>query len=174
MSSRVYKFNWKFIGNIDAGRPTLGCTTRLEMYRLLQYTLRDVLESRLGTDETDTLFYKAGFLAGSEFCRQFLSLTLPLNEFLQQLKKTLLDFGVGVLDVDNVTIEDDGVTKLQMVLNEDLDCSGLPNIEHATCSYDEGFIAGILKTYSGSNFRVKEVACWCLGNEYCRFEAEIL
>lgn len=174
MPGRIYKFDWKFIGNIETGRPTLGYHTRLEMYRLFQYTIRDVLESKIGTEQTALLIYKAGFLAGSEFCKQYLYLSLPLDDFLQQLKDVLMEFGVGILDVEKLEHDSKGKPRLQLVVREDLDCSGLPDIQHATCSYDEGFIAGILKTYSGSDFMVKEVDCWCLGNECCRFEAEVI
>ena len=41
---RKYPFDWKLIGDIRDGRPNLGGTVEVEMYRLLQYTLRDVLE----------------------------------------------------------------------------------------------------------------------------------
>ena len=44
--SRKYEFKWELLGDIEKGRPNLGNTTRLEVYRLMQYTLRDVLEQR--------------------------------------------------------------------------------------------------------------------------------
>lgn len=170
---RVYKFDWRFIGDIERGRPTLGNVCRVEMYRLFQYSLRDVLEAKLGTEQTDLLIYKAGFLAGSEFCKQYLFLSLPLDEFLKQLKDVLVEFNLGILEIEKVEVDDKSGPRLQLSMSEDLDCSGLPDIHHATCSYDEGFIAGILRTYTGSDFEVKEVACWCLGNQNCRFEASL-
>lgn len=48
MSERVYTFSWDLIGNIEEGRPTLGNETRLELYRLFQFTIRDVLEQKTG------------------------------------------------------------------------------------------------------------------------------
>lgn len=35
--SPKYQFNWKLIGDIQAGRPNLGRFTRLEVYRLMLY-----------------------------------------------------------------------------------------------------------------------------------------
>ena len=43
MENRLYAFDWKYIGDMELGRPNLGKTARLEIYRLFQYTLRDVL-----------------------------------------------------------------------------------------------------------------------------------
>ena len=63
MEKRQYKFDWQFIGDIELGRPHLGKMTRIEMYRLFQYTLRDVLEEEFGTERADRMLYKAGFLA---------------------------------------------------------------------------------------------------------------
>ena len=49
MENRLYAFDWKYIGDMELGRPNLGKTARLEIYRLFQYTLRDVLETEYGT-----------------------------------------------------------------------------------------------------------------------------
>ena len=34
MENRLYAFDWKYIGDIELGRPNLGKTARLEIYRL--------------------------------------------------------------------------------------------------------------------------------------------
>ncbi len=36
-------FQWTMLGQIDAGRPNLGLKTGVAVYRLMQFTLRDVL-----------------------------------------------------------------------------------------------------------------------------------
>ena len=36
-------FEWAMLGQIDTGRPNLGFTTHVSVYRLMQFTLRDVL-----------------------------------------------------------------------------------------------------------------------------------
>jgi hypothetical protein len=57
---------------------------------------------------------------------------------------------------------------------EDLDCSGLPVTGDMVCDYDEGFIAGVLSTYSGREFVAREVDCWASGGRICRFAARPL
>ena len=66
-NNRKYVFSWELLGNIDEGRPHLGNQTRLEVYRLMQFCFRDVIEKNYGTEAADTIFYEAGYLAGREF-----------------------------------------------------------------------------------------------------------
>ena len=71
-AERKYTFSWSTIGEkLAIARPSLGPTTRIEVYRLLQYTLRDVLEEELGHQKTDEMFRKAGAIAGREFYNKF-------------------------------------------------------------------------------------------------------
>ena len=49
MIDRKYKFSWDLLGDIANGRPNLGPNMRLEVYRLLQFTFRDILEQHFGT-----------------------------------------------------------------------------------------------------------------------------
>jgi len=169
MTDRQYKFSWDFIGDVEEGRPNLGNDTRIEVYRLFQYTLRDVLEERYGTREADQILYDAGFKAGIEFCQHAIQGTPDLSEFIKQVKEKLLEFKIGILRVEQANEE-----KLTFVLTvaEDLDCSGLPDMGHAVCTYDEGFIAGIFHRHSGKDFDVKEVDCWCTGDRTCRFQVQ--
>jgi hypothetical protein len=41
---RKYAFSWDLLGDIEKGRPNLGNTTRIEVYRLMQFTFRDIIE----------------------------------------------------------------------------------------------------------------------------------
>lgn len=56
--------------------------------------------------------------------------------------------------------------------DEDLDCSGLSDTSDVICIYDEGFIQGILESFSGKGFNVRGIDCWCIGSRTCRFEAK--
>ena len=42
--------SWNLLGDLSAGRPGLGPATRLEVYRLMQFTFRDILEQDLAPD----------------------------------------------------------------------------------------------------------------------------
>jgi hypothetical protein len=49
--TRKYKFSWDLLGNIKEGRPNLGNTTRVEVYRLFQFAFRDVIEQHVDMEK---------------------------------------------------------------------------------------------------------------------------
>lgn len=171
MSERKYAFSWDLIGDIELGRPNLGPTTRIEVYRLLQFVFRDVLEQRFGSEVTDELFYAAGKIAGNEFYKKFCSGTNDINEFVATLQSVLRELGIGIMRVESADIERGSFV---ITISEDLDCSGLPELDFEVCVYDEGFIAGLMESFTGKKFRVKEVDCWCTGDRTCRFTADVV
>jgi len=79
---RKYAFSWDLLGDIEKGRPNLGNTTRIEVYRLMQFTFRDIIEKHVGKEETDKIFYEAGQLAGSAFFQHMITKTEDLNNFV--------------------------------------------------------------------------------------------
>jgi len=166
---RKYAFNWSLLGNIEEGRPNLGNQTRLEVYRLMQFCFRDVLEEKLGADETDRIFYQAGYLAGSQFYTNVIGQPADLDDFVRKLQAALKDLGIGILRVEEADLPGG---RLVLTVSEDLDCSGLPELNYEICTYDEGFIAALLESFSGTSFSVKEIDCWCTGDRTCRFLAE--
>ena len=64
------KFDWSMIGNIGGGRPNLGHTMDVSVYRLMQFTLRDVLIKTYDAETADRIFYEAGKHPGREFCKE--------------------------------------------------------------------------------------------------------
>lgn len=169
MRNNDYTFKWADIGDITVGRPNLGNTTNVAVYRLMQYTLRSVLNKQLGGKTAAEMFYQAGWLAGQEFCKNKLDVSLPFPDFIAQLQNTLREFNVGILRLEK---SDPEKLEFTLVVTEDLDCSGLPVTDETVCDYDEGFIAGILEIYTSKEFNVKEVDCWSKGDRVCRFEAK--
>ena len=168
--SRKYEFKWELLGDIEKGRPNLGNTTRLEVYRLMQYTLRDVLEQRYGDAEADAIFREAGRLSGKEFYHHLLSDTSGMHDFIRKFQETLRELGIGILRVEEA---DEMNGSFTLTVAEDLDCSGLPELDYPVCTFDEGFIGGILEEMTGKEYEVREVDCWCTGDRTCRFEANV-
>ncbi len=166
---RKYAFSWDLLGDIRAGRPNLGNVTRVEVYRLMQFTFRDIIENHVGVQETDEIFYEAGKLAGSAFYQHMITKTDDLNNFVNQLKAVLRELGMGILRIEQADMEKGELT---LTISEDLDCSGLPEQGYEICTYDEGFISALLENFSGKPFIVKEIDCWCTGDRTCRFSAK--
>lgn len=168
---RKYQFSWELLGNIDEGRPNLGRNTRLEVYRLMQFCFRDAIEQELGTEKTDKIFYDAGKLAGQEFYKHILADVKDFDSFIKQLQTVLKDMGIGILRIEKADLE---AGSFILTVSEDLDCSGLPELDYEICIYDEGFIAALMESFTGKKFKVREVDCWCTGDRTCRFTADVI
>jgi len=169
---RKYKFVWENTVGADMSiaRPNLGPNTRVEVYRLFQYTLRDVLEQNFGTEKTDILFREAGAMAGRAFYEKYLIDSANTSALAFKIQEAFDMMGIGIFRVE---ASNDDNSHFIFTMDEDLDCSGLPDTSDVVCIYDEGFIQGVLESFSGKNFIVREIDCWCTGARTCRFEAKI-
>lgn len=165
------KFTWESLGDISEGRTTLGQEMPVIIYRLFQYTLKDVLNRELDPEYAANIYREAGHLAGIHFAKNALDLSGDFDYFITNLQTALKELKVGILRIEKADLETFNFT---LTVSEDLDCSGLPVTDETVCDYDEGFIAGILEAYTGKPFEVKEVDCWANGDRTCRFNADIL
>ena len=164
------KFEWSHLGDIKVGRPNLGPTTSVAIYRLMQFTLRDAAIMYTDVETTEHIFYDAGFTSGKAIYENLIAPVNDINELASKLQKILKELNIGILRFENIDIEN---INFILTVSEDLDCSGLPMIKETVCTFDEGVIAGIFESFTGRPFIVKEIDCWCTGDRTCRFEAKI-
>ena len=164
------EFGWDSIGDIKEGRGDLGEEMPVLVYRLMQYTMLDVLSKEYGTEKANDYFRKAGLLAGKEFAKHTLDLTADFNTFIANLQKALAELKIGILRMEAFDPDSGSIV---LTVGQDLDCSGLPITNENVCNYDEGFIAGILEVYTGKIYEVREVDCWANGDRVCRFNGNV-
>ena len=160
-------FIWAALGDIKGGRGDLGEEMPVIVYRLMQYTMLDVLSKAYGVEHANVHFRNAGYLAGVEFAKHTLNLDVDFDTFVANLQKTLEEMKIGILRMEAF---DSGSGRIVLTVGQDLDCSGLPITNENVCTYDEGFIAGILESYTGMKYDVQEVDCWASGDRVCRFK----
>ncbi len=160
------QFEWSLLGDLKEGRPNLGPMTHVAVYRLMQFTLRDVLIREFGVEKADRAFFEAGKQAGQEYYKNVLTQKKDLKEFFADIQHTMKELNVGIFRVESADPERGTFV---VTVEEDLDCSGIPVCSEQICTYDEGFIAGLLLAYSGKDYHVKEVDCWGSGARVCRF-----
>lgn len=160
------QFEWSMLGDLAKGRPNLGPMTHVAVYRLMQYTLRDILIKDFGVEKADRAFFEAGKKAGQEYYKNVLTQKKDLNEFFVDIQRTMKELNIGIFRVESSDLERGSFV---VTVDEDLDCSGIPLCSEEICTYDEGFIAGLLLEYSGKDYLVKEVDCWGSGARTCRF-----
>ncbi len=159
-----------FMKNNAQERDNLGDQIPVTVYRLLEYAIREALEERFGKEVQESVFREGGFRAGKYFAKNFLDVTLPINEFLAQLGRELEILKMGVLHIEEL---DRDTGRFVMTVAEDADCSGLPVLGETVCNYDEGFLSGVLTAYTGKAYKVREIDCWATGDRVCRFCAEV-
>ena len=164
-------FSWDSLGNIKEGRGDMGEDMPVLVYRLMQYTMLDVLTKAYGGEQANEHFRQAGFLAGTEFAKNTLELKADFNAFLANLQNVLQSLKIGILRMEAFDPETGNIV---LTVGQDLDCSGLPVTNENVCNYDEGFIAGILETYTGKKYDVREVDCWASGDRVCRFNGLVV
>ena len=164
------EFTWAGLGDIKAGRGDLGEEMPVLVYRLMQFTMFDVLGKALGADKANEYFRGAGFLAGFEFAKNTLKLDNDFDSFVAELQRVLHELKIGLLRMESFDHETGSIV---LTVGQDLDCSGLPITNENVCVYDEGFIAGILEAYTGKKYEVREVDCWASGDRVCRFSGTV-
>lgn len=162
-------FSWDDLGDIEEGRKNLGPDMPVIVYRLFQFTLKDVLAREYDEETACALLRGAGHLAGTQLAKNVLDLSGDIDYFIANLTNKLKELKVGILRIEKADLNSMTFT---LTVSEDLDCSGLPISGTTVCDYDEGFIAGILEAYTGKPFEVKEVDCWATGDRTCRFSAQ--
>ena len=164
-------FTWDSLGNIKEGRGDMGEDMPVLVYRLMQYTMLDVLTKAYGGEQANEHFRQAGYLAGMEFAKNTLELQVDFNAFLANLQNILQSLKIGILRMEAFDSETGNIV---LTVGQDLDCSGLPVTNENVCNYDEGFIAGILEAYTGKQYDVREVDCWASGDRVCRFSGTVV
>ena len=169
MSDPHHVFSWAKLGDIKGGREDLGEEVPVLVYRLMEYSMNHILYEEFGEEKANDLFRKAGFLAGSEYAQNMLPLDKDMTTFLAALQESLKELKIGILRMEEL---EEASGKFILTVAQDLDCSGLPPTNEVVCNFDEGFIAGIMKAYTGVEYEVREVDCWASGARACRFQGE--
>ncbi len=164
-------FDWSMLGDITTGRPNMGGAMDVAVYRLMQFTLRDVLIKEYGVAETDRIFFEAGKKSGQEFYRNVIKECENFNDLAAKLQNLLRDLKIGIVRFESADLDK---SEFVITMAEDVNCSGLKISDETVCVYDEGFLSGVLREFTGKEFKVKEIDCWCSGDRVCRFEAKAL
>ncbi len=163
-------FTWEKLGDIKKGRASLGEEMPVLIYRLMQYTMLDVLSKAYGNKTANEYFRKSGYLAGTEFATHVLDVQVEFSVFVANLQKTMKELKIGILRMEDYN---ETTGEIVLTVGEDLDCSGLPITNETVCYYDEGFISGILEVYTGKKYDVREIDCWATGDRVCRFRGVV-
>jgi predicted hydrocarbon binding protein len=150
MNVEDYLFDWERLGDVKSGRENLGQEMPVTVYRLLQYTLHDIFDDRLGKEESDALFRRAGFMAGKAFAENVMNLRTDFPSFVAEMQRKLEEYKIGILQAEKIDL----ASLPQRLMSDGRGCSGLLATGDRTGVYDEGFVAGILYAYTGRQVKI--------------------
>lgn len=165
---RTFTFNTDMLNGIEAGRKNLGETMPVVVYRLLEYTMREAVAKRFGDEICIEVFREAGRIAGGAFYGVYLQDAENVNHLFTKWQSAFSEMKMGIVRVESLKESGEAV----VTVSEDLDCSGLPVLGDVLCHYDEGFIEGVMKSFTGKEYQAKEIDCWAKGDRVCRFEVK--
>lgn len=136
-------------------REDLGGNINLLYMRIMRLALRETYGAQLSA----AILYQAGKnIAVSSFD------ILEINDLIEYLSQLM----VGKTRV----VETSG-SRIVFEEDECAVCSGMPDIDEALCSFESGFIAGGLSKMLDMDVYVTETKCWGMGDQVCRFEADL-
>lgn len=167
-----YHFKWETMGRVKAERPDVGTDVPVIVFRLYAYTLRDSIIKHLDVHKANHILKEAGFNAGVEFYNNVIAVSESTGNFFTDFELHFKGWKLGLLVFDEDVNKDS--TEYSVKIYQDLNSSGVEHVSETICEWDEGFIAGVLTTYSKANFYVLETECWASGHEFCRFKIKRL
>ena len=165
-SNENYSFAWENFGNIKEGRGELGEEMPILVYRLVMFTMYEILVRKSGEDFAKGCLRDGGYLAGSEFTHNELDTSLPPADFIHELQRKLEIYKIGVLHMESI---DNDENEIVLTVSQDLNCSGFPITKETMRTYTEGFLEGAIETYTGKPYNVTGINCWVSGVRMCRF-----
>lgn len=157
-----------YIGNLKAGRTTLGNAVSVSVYRMTVYSLRAVMREKLSVQTANEIFFEAGKMAGEVIFDNFLSSSIDEKGLFENVSTFFQKSKIGCFEVLSSRHKK---REFIFTLKEDLDCSGLPSDGETKCTFDEGMISGILGKFYGEPFLTTEISCWGTGEKKCSFRS---
>jgi uncharacterized protein len=127
------------LGDIEEGRPNLGPLVHVAVYRLMQFTLRDILIRDYGVEDADRIFFEAGKNAGEEYCKNVLTDKSNLTSFFAEIQRTMKELGIGIFRVESADYEKGSFV---VTVAEELDYSGIPVCSEEICTLTCGSVFG--------------------------------
>lgn len=157
----------ELIGDPVKGRPTLGATAPVAMFRTLRLVgMMESLNNMIG--DASTLVYTSGKEVGKKLGKTIVEkIGKEIEQFVPAVAREVKNLGIGMMNITKADVEHGF---LEIKVDECITCSGAPNINQRVCHFEAGFISGVLERLLDKTVNVIETKCNCMGEDGCVFE----
>ena len=157
----------EIVGDPVKGRPTLGPTVPIAMFRAMRLLgMMQGLDALIG--DASTLVYSAGREVGKPIGVQLAEAARgDLGTFVELTVKKFADLGVGRVSLAAARPEDG---YLLVDVDECITCSGMEPIGKRICHFEGGVISAVIEAFTLKPARVVETKCNGTGDGLCQFE----
>ena len=156
----------EIVGDAVKGRPTLGPTVPISMFRAMRLLgMMQGLDALIG--DASTLVYSSGREVGRSIGAQLAEAARgDLGTFVELVVKKLADLGVGRVSLAEARPEDG---YLLVDVDECITCSGMDPIGKRICHFEAGMISSIIEAFTRKTNNVIETKCNGTGDGVCQF-----
>jgi hypothetical protein len=113
---------------------------------------QNMLENVEGHKEDTDYLRKEGYSAGVEFSNNIMDMVILPDDSINTLQKKLHDYKINVLRMESYDIDTGNIT---ISFEHEIDFNKLQLSNNDLCSFNEGFVAGILEVYTGRKYDVQ-------------------
>ena len=158
----------EIVGDAAKGRPTLGKTVPIEMFRAMRLLgMMQGMDALIGN--ASSLVYSSGREVGKPIGAQLAEAARgDLGTFVELMVKKFADLGVGRVRLAAARPEDG---YLLVDVDECITCAGIAPIGKRICHFEAGIISAVIEAFTRKANAVVETKCNGTGDGLCQFEA---
>ncbi len=159
----------EIVGDPEKGRPTLGPTVPIAMFRAMRLLgMMQGMDNLIG--DASTLVYSAGREVGKPIGDQLAEASRgDLGTFVELTVKKFQDLGVGKVSLAEARPEDG---YLLIDVDECITCSGMDPIGKKICHFEGGIVSSVMEAFTRKPNTVVETKCNGTGDGVCQFEVK--
>lgn len=159
----------ELVGNPAKGRPTLGPTVPVELFRAVRLLgMMNGLDSMIG--DASTLVFSSGKEVGKHLGEQLAQAACgDLGTFVELTVKKFADLGIGKVSMAEARPEDG---YLLIDVDECITCAGTEPIGRKLCHFEGGIVSAVISAFTERPNTVIETKCNGTGDGVCQFEVK--
>ncbi|UCE74920.1 MAG: hypothetical protein JSV56_04250 [Methanomassiliicoccales archaeon] len=131
--------------------------------------VHEELSELLGSDTASKILYNCGVRSGKNIVED-MNIEFPdMKTLSETLPELWLQMGIGVFSIEELN-----KNKLVLKCNESNEAVAIGYTGRKSCDLTSGYLAGMISTIFGKEFKCEEKNCISKGDPYCLFELSVV